>query len=244
MKKYLIPILAGFTCMANAETIYVAVASSFLKPAQEIADQFEKQSADKIVLSGASIGALSNQIKNGAPYQVFLSADSATPEMLAKQKFAVESSQFTYAYGQLVLLSADGKLKKPQELLLSNNYKYLAVCDPKTGAYGAASYKVLNAYHLLPKIEKKLLVNDNIMLTYNYVVSKNADLGFVALSQVILDKSVSRNDYWVIPASIIPPIKQDAILLTKGQQSKAAQSFLAYLKSDKAKSIINKYGYK
>lgn len=229
---------------AGAETIYVAVASNFLKPVREIASQFQQQSHDKIIISDASIGVLSNQIKNGAPYEVFLSADSATPALLAKQKYAVESTQFTYAYGQLVLLSSSGKLDNPLQRLQSGNYTHLSICDPKITVYGAAGYQVLNKYQLLPKIQDKLVVSENIKLAFDYVVTKNAELGFVALSQVILDKNIARDDYWIIPDSVTPLIKQDAILLTKGQNSKGAQQFLAYLKSDAAKKIINRYGYK
>lgn len=245
MKKYFLLLLSGLLSLCNAETVYVAVASNFAKPASEIAAGFEKQTGNKVLLSDAGTGVLANQIKNNAPYQIFLSADDTTPKSLAKAGDAVASSEFTYAYGQLVLLSSTGVLDNtPQSLLTAMKYKRIAIANPKLAPYGSTAYKVLNYYKLLPAIESKIVTGENINATYQYVMSGNAELGFVALSQVILDKKIKRDSYWVIPSFISPLIKQNAVLLTKGQNSTGAKAFVEYLKSQPARQVIVKYGYK
>lgn len=243
MKKYLIILLTGALPLCNAETIYVAVASNFAKPAHEIAMQFEKQTGVTVSISDAGTGVLANQIKNNAPYQVFLSADATTTKMLAQAKFAVESSEFTYAHGQLVLLNANGALTNPPQVLTAMKYQRIALANPKLAPYGAAAYAVLNHYKLLPAVDSKIVMGDNINTTYQYVASKNAELGFVALSQVIMNKKIKPSSYWRIPTSITPLIEQNAILLTKGQNSKSTVEFLNYLQSQTTKQVIAKYGY-
>lgn len=243
MKKYLTFLFAGSLPFCYAETIYVAVASNFAKPAQEIASQFEKNTGVTVSISTAGTGVLANQIKNNAPYQVFLSADATTTKMLAQANFAIESSEFTYARGQLVLLNANGVLTNPVQVLTAMKYQRIALANPKLAPYGAAAYAVLNHYKLLPAFESKIVEGDNINATYQYVASKNADLGFVALSQVIVDKDVKPTSYWRVPVEITPLIEQDAILLTKGQSNKSAREFLNYLHSSAARQVIAKYGY-
>lgn len=243
MKKYLTLLFACGLPFCHAETIYVAIASNFAKPAQEIARQFEKKTGVTVSISAAGTGVLANQIKNNAPYQVFLSADATTTKMLAQANLAVESSEFTYARGQLVLLNANGALINPAQVLTAMKYQRIALANPKLAPYGVAAYAVLKHYKLLPAVESKIVEGDNINATYQYVASKNADLGFVALSQVILDKDIKTTSYWRIPAAITPLIEQNAILLTKGQSNKSAREFLNYLQSSAAKLVIAKYGY-
>ena len=227
-----------------AAEVSVAVAANFAAPMQKIAQAFEKDTGHKAVLSFGSTGMLYAQIRNGAPYQILLAADDETPNKLEKEGLGVAGSRFTYATGRLVLWSKQpGFVDDKGEVLRTGKFERIAIANPKLAPYGAAAMETIKKLVLLPALQAKIVQGDNIAQTYQFVATENAQLGFVALSQVFADGKMAQGSGWIVPASAHAPIRQDAILLTKGQDSAAAAALLQYLRGERAKSLIRSYGY-
>ncbi|BBL58606.1 molybdate ABC transporter substrate-binding protein [Methylomonas koyamae] len=228
----------------NAATALAAVAANFTKPMTEIAEAFEKSTGHTAKLSFGSSGKFVAQFENGAPFEVFLSADDKSPAKLEESGLAVAGSRFTYAIGKLVLWSANPDFVDSQgQVLNSGNFKHLALADPKLAPYGAAAVETLQNLGLLSKLEPLFVQGENIAQTHQFVSSGNAELGFVALSQVIENGKIGSGSGWTVPAKLYQPILQDAVLLKNGAENPAAQALLEFLKSDQALAIIEKYGY-
>ncbi|WP_316861836.1 molybdate ABC transporter substrate-binding protein [uncultured Cohaesibacter sp.] len=225
-----------------ARETMVAVAANFTAAAKEIADAFHTETGHSAILSFGSTGKLYTQIANGAPFSLFLAADQARPIKAEAEGLAVADTRFTYARGQIVLLSMDPDLVDAKGAILQTPDKFakLAIANPKTAPYGAAAMETLANLKVPDAVLKSLVRGDSISQTHQFVISGNAHLGFVALSQVVDNKEGSQ---WIVPTDLYTPIKQDAILLKTGADDEAARSFLAFLKSDKAKAIIRKFGY-
>ena len=237
----LLSVLAG---AAPAEDVQVAVAANFTAPMQAIAAAFEKDTGHKAQLAFGSSGKFYAQIKNGAPFQVFLSADDEKPARLEQEGLAVAGTRFTYAIGQLALWSAkEGVVDSKGEVLKKGNYAHLAIANPKLAPYGAAAIEVLKHLGLLETVQPKLVQGENIAQAWQFVASGNAELGFVALSQVTKDGKLTQGSAWIVPASLHAPIRQDAVMLATGKGNPAASALMAYLKSDTAKTIIRSFGY-
>jgi len=235
---------ASVSLVTAADEIQVAVASNFTEPMQEIAAAFEKETGHKAQLSFGATGKFYSQIKNGAPFEVFLSADDTTPTILEKEGQAVIDSHFTYATGKLVLWSAKaGVVNDKGEVLKHGQFSHLAIANPATAPYGAAAVEVLKKLDLLNAIQPKFVQGENITQTYQFVSTGNAELGFVALSQVYKDGKIISGSAWQVTPSLYEPLHQDAVLLGKGSGKPAALALLKYLKSDAAKQIIRRYGY-
>lgn len=229
---------------ANANTLMIAVASDFSQVAKQLAHQFKKQTGASVIISIGATGTLFSQIKNGAPYAVLLSADITTPQQLIKQGNAVKNSCFTYATGQLVLWSAQKSLVDPQgHVLFTHAFQHLAIANPQLAPYGMAAQAVIAQLKLTQQLKNKIVEGENINNTYQYVASGNAELGFVALSQVYYQGKITSGSAWIVPANLYPVIKQDAVLTLAGAQNKLAQQFMFFLKSFAAKKIIRQYGY-
>jgi molybdate transport system substrate-binding protein len=229
---------------ALADEVQVAVASNFSSPMQKLASDFERQSGHRVVLVSGSTGKFYAQIKNGAPFQVLLSADAETADKLEKEGAAPAASRFTYAIGKLVLWSAQpGYIDSAGQVLRKNQFRHLALANPKTAPYGAAAVTVLKQLGLYDTVESKLVQGENIAQTHQFISSGNAELGFVALSQVWKNGKVAEGSAWIVPAKLHPPIRQDAILLNRGKGSAAAQALMTYLRSAKARSVILSFGY-
>ncbi len=228
-----------------ADTTLVAVAANFTKPMTEIADVFEKTTGHRAKLSFGSSGKFVAQIENGAPFEVFLSAGDKEIVTLQKNGFAVVKSDFTYAIGKLVLWSAQANLIDAQGQVLSKGgFKHLALADPKLAPYGEAAVEMLKSKKLLEKLTPLFVLGENISQTFQFVSTGNAELGFVALSQVIDNNGkVSSGSAWFIPETLYTPLKQDAVLLKKGEDNPAAVALLKFLRSEPALAIIKKYGY-
>lgn len=233
-----VPGLLGLSPAAGAEQARVAVAANFAAPIKAITAAFEKDSIHTIQLSIGSSGKLFAQIQNGAPYDVMLSADSTKPEKLVQSGLAVAESRFTYAIGRLVLWHTHNLQAK--RLLETGNYSRLAIANPRLAPYGKAARETLK--HLNLTDPDKIVSGENISQTYRFVASGNADLGFVALSQVIVDAQVPEGA-WVVPKSMHSPIRQDAVILQHGKANAAAQALMDFLKSEQAISIIRQFGY-
>lgn len=229
---------------AQADEVQVAVAANFTAPIQTIAADFEKDTGHKLVASYGATGQFYTQIKNGAPFEVFLSADDTTAKKLENEGDTVKGSRFTYAVGTLALWSAkDGYVDAKGEVLKGNQFKHLSIANPKAAPYGLAATQVLARQGLTEQVKDKLVEGQNITQAYQFVATGNAELGFVALSQIYKDGKVTHGSAWIVPASLHDPIKQDAVILNKGKDNAAAKVFVDYLKGPKAAAVIKSYGY-
>ncbi|EJL38230.1 molybdenum ABC transporter, periplasmic molybdate-binding protein [Caulobacter sp. AP07] len=230
----------GAASAVAAET-KVAVAANFTEPAKEIAARFEAATGHKVVLSFGSSGQFYTQIANGAPYEVFLSADSERPAKAEADGLAVAGTRFTYATGRLVLFSkTPGLVDAKGAVLRTGKFEKLAIADPKAAPYGQAAVETLTRLKLYDTLKPKVVTGASITQTYQYVQTGAAELGFVALSQVANETGGSR---WLVPAADHTPIDQQAVLLKTGADSVAAKAFLQFLKGKDAKAIIKRYGY-
>ena len=233
-----------FSSQALAEQVQVAVAANFTAPLQAIVAEFEKDTGHSVVASFGATGQLYAQIQHGAPFEVFLSADESTPARLDSEGLGVSGSRFTYAVGSLVLWSATpGYLDGSDAVLKANQYRHLAIADPKTAPYGLAATQVLAKLGLTEAVQGKLVTGQSIAKALHFIATGNAELGFVALSQVYQDGQLSSGSAWIVPAELHTPIKQDALILSKGEHNPAAAAFMDYMKSEKAAAIIKSYGY-
>ncbi|MFO1107753.1 MAG: molybdate ABC transporter substrate-binding protein [Bradyrhizobium sp.] len=223
-----------------AAEINVAVAANFTEPAKEIATAFRQKSGHTAVLSFGSSGQFYSQITQGAPFQVFLSADGVRPAKLVEDGLAVPGSRFTYAIGKLVLWSKSPGVVKGEETLTSPAFAKLAICNPAAAPYGAAAIEAMKALGIQEKMQPKLVEGATITQAFQFVETGNAELGFIALSQLKDNDSGSR---WIVPQRLYTPIKQDAVLLKTGASNEAATGFLAFLRGAEARAIIEKYGY-
>ena len=229
---------------AQADEVQVAVAANFTAPIQAIAKAFEADTGHKLVAAYGSTGQFYTQIKNGAPFEVFLAADDTTPAKLESEKETVAGSRFTYATGTLALWSAKpGYVDAEAAVLKNNQYQHLAIANPKAAPYGLAATQVLDKLGLTQATQAKLVEGQNITQAFQFVSTGNAELGFVALSQIYKDGKVSSGSAWIVPAQLHDPIKQDAVILNKGRDSEAAKALMQYLKSPAAAAIIKSYGY-
>lgn len=237
-------IFTGMTMRAHAGEVQVAVASNFTAPMQKIAVEFEKDTGHKALLSFGSTGKFYAQIKNGAPFQVLLSADDETPARLEKEGLGVAGSRFTYASGTLVLWSANAVLVDDKgEVLKKGAFKKLALANPKLAPYGRATVETLNKLGIQTALEPRFVQGENIAQTFQFVSTGNAELGFVALSQVMKEGKITSGSAWVVPAALHAPIRQDAVILGNGKDNPAAHALMKHLKENKARAIIKAYGY-
>jgi molybdate transport system substrate-binding protein len=229
---------------ARADEVNVAVAANFTAPMQKIAAEFEKDTGYKAQLASGSSGKFYAQIKNGAPFQVFLSADDETPARLEKEGLAVPGSRLTYAVGTLVLWSArPGYVDGKGEVLKKGMFQHLALANPKLAPYGAAAVEVLNKLGLFAGLQPKFVQGENVAQTFQFISTGNAELGFVALSQVMKDGKIIDGSAWVVPSRLHTPLRQDAVILSSGKDNPAALALMKYLKQAKARAIIKAYGY-
>ncbi len=227
-----------------AAEVLVAVAANFAAPMQKIAPLFEKDTGHKAILSFGATGSFYAQIKNGGPFQILLSADDETPLKLEKEGLGIVGYRFTYATGKLVLWSKQpGKVDDAGQILKAGNFQRLAMANPKLSPYGMAAQETLAKLDLLQTVQPKIVQGDNIAQTYQFVFTENAQLGFVALSQIFADGKIAQGSAWVVPSHFHSPLQQDALLLNPGKNKPAAEALMNYLKSDKAKNIIKAYGY-
>lgn len=231
-------------CVWAAE-VRVAVAANFAGPMKDIAVVFESQTGHKLLLTPGASGKFYAQITNGAPFDVFLSADDETPQKLEKVGKAVQGSRFTYAIGRLILWSPkDNGVADGIDLLKKGDFRFLAIANPRVAPYGIAAVQTMQKIGVLTQLEPKVVQGENISQTHQFVTSGNADVGFVALSQVWQNGKLKSGSGWLVPETYHDALRQDAVLLETGKQSEAAQALMNFLKSDKAREIMTAYGYK
>ena len=244
--KQLASVLAVMTCLgtAHAGEVQVAVAANFAGPMEKLAEQFQKDTGYKAVVASGATGKFYAQIRNGAPFEVLLSADDETPARLEAEGHAVARSRFTYAVGRLVLWSAKANyVDATGAVLKTGDFTHLAIANPKTAPYGAAAVAVIDKLGLTARLQPRLVQGENIAQAFQFASTGNAELGFVAQAQVWRDGQFTAGSGWIVPATMHAPIRQDAALLTRGAKNPAAQALLDYLRTDKAKALIRAYGY-
>lgn len=247
MKRFLLAAAAllATSLHAHGAEVSVAVAANFTAPMQKIAALFEQDTGHKAVLAFGSTGRFYAQIRNGAPFEVLLAADDETPARLEREVLAVPGSRFTYAVGRLVLWSKRAGLVDGQGQVLRRRdaFDRIAVADPKLAPYGAAAIEVMGKLGVLDALRPRIVQGESIAQTHQFVATQNAALGFVAMSQVYADGRLGEGSAWIVPADLHAPLRQDAVLLKKGQGNAAATALLAFLKGDKAKALIRGHGY-
>jgi molybdate transport system substrate-binding protein len=226
--------------LAGAGEVRVAVAANFTDAAREIAAAFTAQTGHQAAMSFGSTGQLYAQISQGAPFEVFLAADAARPQKALEEGFAVEGTDFTYAVGRIVLWSADAGLVTGGETLRAAGFDRIAIANPVTAPYGAAAAEAMKALGVFDALRAKFVQGNNIAQTFQFVQTGNAELGFVAASQIAGSEAGSR---WQVPAGLHAPIRQDAVLLKRGGDNAAARAFLDFLRGPVAAAVIGKYGY-
>ena len=246
MRRLLAGLISLF-CFASstyAAEVSVALAANFSAPMQKIAAAFEQDTGHKAVLSTGATGKFYAQIRHGAPFQLLLAADQTTPERLEREGLAVAGTRFTYAIGQLVLWSTEpGLVDAEGTVLHSERFTRIALADPKLAPYGAAALETLDKLGLRQQLQSKFVQGENIAQTYQFVASGNAPLGFVALSQVFADGRIREGSAWIVPAELYSPLLQDAVILKAGADNPAALALADYLRGEKARSIMQSYGY-
>lgn len=239
-----VAVLGLWSVQARAAEVSVAVAANFTAPMKKIATEFEKDTGHKAELSFGATGKFYAQIANGAPFGILLAADDTTPEKIAREGRGVADSRFTYAIGTLVLWSPKpGYVDAKGEVLKTGDYQHIAIANPKLAPYGAAAMEVLNKLGLTAQVQPKVVTGENIAQTYQFAASGNAQLGFVALSQVMENGKIREGSAWQVPANMHEPIRQDAIVLTPAKDNEAALALMKYLRGEKAHEIIRSYGY-
>lgn len=233
---------AALAC-AQAGEVSVAVAANFTAPMRKIAADFEADTGHKAVLSFGATGRFYAQIRQGAPFQLLLSADDETPARLEKEGAAVAGSRFTYAVGRLVLWSAQPGLVDGRGEVLRQPGGKIAIADPRLAPYGAAAVEALGRLGLLAALQPRFVQGESIVQAYQFVATGNAALGFVALAQVMADGRIGQGSAWVVPATLHRPIRQDAVVLAAGRGQAATEALATYLRGDKARATMRAYGY-
>jgi molybdate transport system substrate-binding protein len=238
-------VLAAITpTLALAADAQVAVAANFSEPIKAIAAVLEKTTGHTIKVTLGSTGKLYAQIKNGAPFDVLLAADAATPERLEKEGLVQPGSRFTYATGKLVLWSATaGRVDGKGQVLKAADLGKVAFANPKVAPYGAATVQAIEKLGLTQALSTKLVQGESIGQAFTFVATGNADVGFVAMSQVLEGGRLKSGSMWVVPPDLYSPIRQDAVVMQKSAHNEAAQALMKLLKSPNIKELIRSYGY-
>jgi molybdate transport system substrate-binding protein len=242
MKKLILLVLLSVcNSAAVADQLRIAVASNFVQVLKAIAIEFEKTSEHQIKISSGSTGKHYAQIKNGAPFEIFFAADSERPALLEQEGLIIAGSRFTYARGKLVLWSPQqNRVDAEGRVLEQGGFNYLALANPRLAPYGRAAKQLLDDQNLWQKLSGRMVQGENIGQTFQFVKTGNADLGLVALSQVIDANGEIEGSYWLVPQTRYTPIDQQAVLL---QGTPAARAFLEFVKTDRLRSLIQRYGY-
>ena len=233
-------LLACLIAPAQAGQTNVAVAANFTEPAKEIAALFKQKTGSEAVLSFGASGPFFTRITHDAPFQVFLSADAERPKAAVDGGYAVPGTEFTYAIGKLVLWSKVVDVTNGEEALKAGAFSKLSIANPAGAPYGAAAIETMKALGVYDSLKPKIVQGNSIAQSFQFVDTKNAEVGLVALSQLY---GVTEGTRWLVPQDLYAPIRQDAVLLKKGENDEASKAFLEFLKGPEARAIIEKFGY-
>ncbi|WIM06869.1 MAG: molybdate ABC transporter substrate-binding protein [Candidatus Nitricoxidivorans perseverans] len=234
----------GLSYEAKADQVLVAVASNFADVVKDLAPKFQAETGHTLKASFGASGKFAAQIENGAPFDLFLSADADLPRMLEERGLGVKKTRFVYATGKLALWNPTrGYVDAKGEVLKKNRFARIAIANPKTAPYGRAAVETMRKLGIGALVGPKIVQGENVAQTFQFVETGNAELGFIAMSQVLALDDAKRGSYWEVPAALHSVISQDAILLKRGQDNPGATAFMKFLRSPAAKSIIIRYGY-
>ncbi len=226
---------------AGCDELRVAVAANFVDAARAIASRFEERTGHRVILSPGSTGKHYAQIINGAPFDVFIAADTRRPELLEAERVTVDGSRFTYAIGYIVLWSPrPGYVDSAGAVLSRGDFRHLSIANPRVAPYGGAAREVLEALGLWERLRRRTVRGENIRQAYQFVLSGNAELGFIARSQLMRPGHENEGSWWNVPRSLYTPIEQQAVLLT---DTDAGRAFLAFIQGDAGRDIIRNFGY-
>lgn len=243
-RLYLLIGLLAAAPLSVADTVSVAVAANFADALRQLQPAFQEESGHTLRISSASTGILYAQIRHGAPYDVFLAADRERPELLVEAGLAEASSAFVYARGRLVLWSAyPERVDSRGEVLRRGDFDHLALANPRTAPYGMAAMQVLERLGLAQALADRLVTGESLAQAWHFVVSGNAELAFVALSQPLAAGRLADGSHWLVPQNLHEPIEQMAVLLTRAQKKPAARALMEFLQSEAAIAKINELGY-
>lgn len=244
IKKTTLTLLLSISFSVNATELKVAVTANFAQTLKELVAGFEKDTGHKISITQGSTGKLYAQISQGAPFDIFLSADDETPEKLIREGKAIAGTQFTYAIGRLALWSPKADLvDEGGQVLKTDKFRFIAIANARVAPYGRAAVQTMQKMGILSAIEPRVVQGESITQTFQFVSTGNAQLGFVALSQILENGKIKTGSAWVVPDNLHETLKQDAVILNPGKDSAAATALMSFLKSDKAKKIIAAHGY-
>ena len=244
LASIVVALFAGLLGVARADEVPVAVAANFAAVMPRLSAAFERDSGHRLVVSVGSTGRFAAQIRQGAPFEVLLSADAETPARLEREGLAIAGTRFTYATGRLALWSRDaGRVDAQGDVLRTGRFERLAIAEPKLAPYGAAAMQVLAALGLETALRPRLVLGDSVGQAHQFVATGNAELGFVALAQVQTDGRVTQGSAWIVPAGLHAPLRQDAVMLRPGRGRPAAEAFLRWLRGDAARALIRGHGY-
>jgi molybdate transport system substrate-binding protein len=230
----------SFAGSAEAAKTHVAVAANFTEPAREIAARFREKTGHEAVLIFGASGAFFTQITHDAPFEVFLSADEERPRLAVEKGFAVPESRFTYAIGKLVLWSRVLDVTDGKATLSAGKFSKLSIANPNSAPYGVAAVETMKALGVFDALQPRLVRGNSISQAFQFIDTRNAELGFVALAQL---HGVTAGTRWLVPEDLHSPIRQDAVLLKRGAQDEASKAFLAFLKEPEVRAIIESFGY-
>jgi molybdate transport system substrate-binding protein len=242
--RSLIAAIALLCSSADAAELLVAVSANFVAPLQKIVAAFEADTIHRVKMSVGSTGAFYTQIRSGAPFDMLIAADEQTPERIDAEGLAVPRTRFTYATGRLVLWSPNADLVDEKgAVLLRGDFARIAIGNPRLAPYGKAAAESLEHMGLYATLQPKIVQGENIGQAFQFVQTGNAQLGFIALSQVMVDGKIAKGSAWIVPQQMYAPLKQDAVILKHAAANPAATAFAKYLKGEKARGIIRAYGY-
>lgn len=227
----------------SAEEVTVAVAANFVPPFRAIAIEFEKRTGHRVKAIAGSSGKFYSQITNGAPFDVFFSADQERPQRLEADGLTVKGSRFTYAVGRLILWSPHAELVRGEETLRTGTFKHLAIANPQLAPYGLAAKQVMTKAGLWDQLQPRIVQGESLGQTMGFVTSGNAELGFVALSQVLDPTLKQAGSRWAIPLDLYDPIDQDVVWLGRGRSNPAAAALMDYARGADARAVIERFGY-
>lgn len=244
MRRLALAVLVLLSPFARAGEVQVAVAANFAGPLAKIGEGFTAATGHQLKFSSGATGKFYTQIISGAPFELLIAADDETPRKLVAEGHAVTGSNFTYAIGRLVLWSPQaGFVDAEGAVLGSDKVRHVSIANPKVAPYGAAALEVIKARGLTEAITPRLVTAESIAQAYQFAFTGNAELGFVALSQVAAPGKPVQGSYWLVPPNLYREIRQDAVLLKTGEKNPAATALLAYLKTDAARAVIKDFGY-
>lgn len=230
---------------AKADQVTVAVAANFLETLEHLKIEFEKSYDHDLRIVVGSTGKLYAQIVNGAPYDVFLSADQERPRLLSEAGFAAPDTQFTYVVGKLILWSADPDrdMKDGAQMLAAQSFRKLAMPNPQLAPYGAAAQQVLEKLGLWQALQSRIVTGENVGQTFGFVASGNAEIGFVSLSSYLSLGNQKRGVFWAPDRQSHAPIRQDGVILRRSEKNPAARAFMTFLQSRAAEPVLQRFGY-